>query len=184
MKKQFLLIGTAAIIAFSACNDASTDSTTTTDSAAANTTTSTTTGPTTGTEIANFSTRSFVDVKTNKPVKLKWDAERRYYTDESGNQPYFYYDHATKDTFDYWGRRLNDYLIYENNDYTVDESRWSTTNISGTTTGDTTTITTGTGDIKIKAGDTKIKAKDGKYKEKTDTSKVKVTDDKMKVKER
>lgn len=180
MKKQFLLMGTAAIIAFSACNDASTDSTTSSDSATVNTTTTTqtTTGPTQGTEIANFSSRSFMDVKTNKPVKLKWDTERRYYTDETGNQPNFYYDPATKDTFDYWGRRLNDYLIYDNNEYTVDESRWSTTNDMSGTTGDRTS------DTKIKTDDTKVKVKDDKYKEKTDTSKLKVTDGKMKVKER
>ncbi len=180
MKKQFLLMGTVAILAFSACNDSSTDSTTTSDSAAANTTTQTSTGPTAGTEIANFSSRSFVDVKTKKPVKLRWDAERRYYTDESGSQPYYYYDPATSDTFDYWGRRLNDYLIYENNDYRVDESRWSTTNDMSVTT-DTSRTTTGT---TTGTGDTKVKAKDDKYKEKTDTSKLKVTDDKMKAKSR
>ena len=187
MKKQFLLIGTAAILAISACNDTSTDSTTTTDSTAANTATTGTqsTGTTTGTEIANFSTRTFMDVKTNKPIKLKWDAERHYYTDESGNQPYYYYDPASHDTFDYWGRRLNSYLTYNNGDWTLDESRLSSSsNISTGTTSDTVTVSTSGGSTTTGSGDTKIKAKDDKYKEKTDDSKLKVTDDKMKVKDK
>lgn len=177
MKKQLFLLGTAAILGFAACNDSATDSTTTTDSTANNmSTATTTTGPTRGTEIANFSSRTFMDVKTNKPIKLRWDAERSYYVDESGSQPYYYYDPATKDTFDYWGRRLNSYLIFDNGDWRVDEERFST-GATVTVTDTSTTSTSGTGDLKIKA-------KDDKYKEKTDSTKLKVTDDKMKVKER
>ena len=177
MKKQFFLLGAAAaILGFAACNDSATDSTTTTDSTAATTATSTATGPTRGVEIANFSGRTFMDVKTNKPVKLRWDAERYYYVDESGNQPYYYYDPATKDTFDYWGRRLNDYLIYDNNDYRVDESRIPSIDVNVSTTTDTSTSAA--------SGNLKIKATDDKYKEKTDTSKLKVTDDKMKAKKK
>jgi hypothetical protein len=115
-----------------------------------------------------------MDVKTNKPVSLRWDTAHYYYVDESGSQPYFYYDPATRDTFDYWGRRVNSYLINNNGDWTVDETRWSTDNMSTTT--DTTTTST--------SGDLKVKAKDDKYKEKTDTTKLKVTDDKMKVKDK
>jgi hypothetical protein len=181
MKKQFFLLGAVAIFSFAACNNNGSDTTTTTDSTAnANTTatTATSTGPTTGTEIANFSSRSFVDLKTKKPIKLKWDAEKHYYTDESGNQPYYYYDPASHDTFDYWGRRLNNYLTYSNGDYTIDESRMSSSDMSTTTTADTSTTSGATGG----SGNMKIKAKDDKYKEKTDSSKLKVTDKNMKVK--
>lgn len=173
MKKQFFLLGAAAILGFAACSDSSTDSTTTTDSTA-NTATATTTGPTRGTEIANFSSRSFMDVRTNKPITLRWDTVHYYYVDETGNQPYFYYDPATKDTFDYWGRRLNDYLIYENNEWRVDESRIPAIDVTVTTDTSTTSA----------SGNLKIKATDDKYKEKTDTSKLKVTDDKMKAKKK
>ena len=173
MKKQFILLGAAAIFGFAACNDSGTNTTTTTDSTA-NVTATTTTGPTRGTEIANFSTRTFMDVKTNKPIKLHWDTVHYYYVDESGSQPYFYYDPATKDTFDYWGRRLNDYLIYENNEYRVDESRMPPMEMSVST--DTSSSSA--------SGNLKIKATDDKYKEKTDTSKLKVTDDKMKAKKK
>ena len=117
MKKQFFLLGAAAILGFTACNDSATDSTTTVDSTANTATTQTATAPTRGVEIPNFASRTFMDVKTNKPVKLRWDTVHYYYVDDSGSQPYFYYDPATKDTFDYWGRRLNDYIIYENKSY-------------------------------------------------------------------
>ena len=161
---------------FAACNDTATESTTTTDSTA---TTTTTSGPTMGSEIANFSTRTFVDVKTNKPLKLRWNAEKFYYEDETGNQPYYYYDPATSDTFDYWGRRLNSYLSTNNGEWIIDESRWSTENMSNTMNStDTTTTST------LASGDIKIKAKDDKYKEKTDSTKLKVTDNKIKVKDK
>lgn len=174
MKKQFFLLGAAVILGFAACNDTATDSTTTTDSMANTMATQSTSTPNRGVEIANFSTRSFMDVKTKEPVKLRWDAERYYYVDESGNQPYYYYDPATMDTFDYWGRRLNDYLIYENNDYRIDESRIPAIDVNVSMDTSTTSA----------SGDLKIKATDDKYKEKTDTSKLKVTDDKMKIKKK
>jgi hypothetical protein len=180
MKKQFFLLGAAAILGFAACNESSTDSTTTTDSSANTTTATTSTTMTRGTEIANFSGRTFMDVKTNKPVTLRWDTSHYYYTDESGAQPYYFYDPATSDTFDYWGRRVNTYLINNNGDYTIDETRWSTDNPTSTM-GDTGTSSTSSSST---SGDTKIKATDDKYKEKTDTSKLKVTDDKMKAKKK
>jgi hypothetical protein len=178
MKKQFFLLAAAAIVGFAACNDSSTDTTTTTDSTAANTTATVPTTMTRGTEIANFSSRTFMDVKTNKPVTLRWDTSHYYYTDDSGSQPYYFYDPATSDTFDYWGRRVNSYLINNNGDWTFDETRWSTDNPTSTM-GDT-----GTSSSSSASGDTKIKATDDKYKEKTDTSKLKVTDDKMKTKKK
>ncbi len=181
MKKQFLLIGTAIIMGFTACNDnsktettANADSTVTTN--AGDTTVSTTTTTTTTTKtvrpIENFERRTFYSVKTKKPVKLRMDTVYHYYVDATTNQQpdYYYYDPATKDTFDYYGRRLNNALIMANGDYTIDESR-ITMQTDNTSTGNT-------------MDNTKVKAKDDKYKEKTDTSKMKVNNDKMKMKKK
>ncbi len=179
MKKQFLLIGSALIIGFAACNDNSTETTANTDSTvmtnAGDTTVSTTTTTTTTKTvrpIENFERRTFYSVKTKKPVKLRMDTVYHYYVDASTNQypDYYYYDPATKDTFDYYGRRLNNALIMNNGDYTIDESRISM-ETDNSSTGNT-------------MGDTKVKAKDDKYKEKTDTSKMKVTNDKMVIKKK
>lgn len=173
MKKQLILLSALAVIGFTACNDGTTPDATTTDS----TTTTTTNVERKGMMIANFDTRTFVDLKTKKPIKLKWNAEKYYYEDETGNQPYYYYDPAANDTFDYWGRRLNSYLTYSNGDYMLDETRMPAEDMSNT---DTTNMNT----IKTNDGDTKIKQTDDKYKEKTDTSKLKVTDDKLKIKKK
>lgn len=172
MKKQFLLLGAAAIMGFAACNDSGNTTTTSTDS-----TNTMSNVERKGTEIANFATRTFMDLKTNKPIKLHWDTVHYYYVDESGSQPYYYYDPATNDTFDYWGRRLNNYLTLSNGDYIIDETRLSASDMSNTSM-DTTTSTT------TNSGDSKVKSTDDKYKEKTDTSKLKVTDDKMKAKKK
>lgn len=173
MKKQFFLLGAMAILGFTACNNSGTNNTTATDST---TTTTQSTVEKRGAMIPDFATRTFMDLKTNKPIKLHWDTVHYYYVDETGNQPYYFYDPAAKDTFDYWGRRLNNYLTYSNGDYMVDESRMpSSADMSTMTSTDTATNTTTPDNIKIKS-------KDGKYKEKTDTSKLKVTEDKMKVK--
>ncbi len=172
MKKQFFLMGAAAILALAACNDnASTDTTTKTDSTLAPTdssvTTTTTTTTRSATPIANFERRTFYNVKTKKPVKLRMDTVLHYYVDVATNQQpdYYYYDPAAKDTFDYYGRVLNNALMYNNGDYTLDETRIV---MPADNTSD----------------NTKIKATDNRYKEKTDTSKVKVTGNKMKVKKR
>lgn len=175
MKKQFFLMGAAAILALAACNDNATDTTAKTDSTVTTnpgdttiqTTTTTTTTTKTVRPIANFERRTFYNVKTKKPVKLRMDTVLHYYVDVTTNQQpdYYYYDLAAKDTFDYYGRVLNNALINNNGDYTVDETRIV---MPADNTSD----------------NTKIKATDNKYKEKTDTSKVKVTDNKMKVKKK
>lgn len=173
MKKQFFLLGTAAILGFVACNDSGTANTTAKDS-----TTTTTTQTNTerrGAMIANFDTRAFMDLKTNKPIKLHWDTVHYYYVDKSGSQPYYYYDPIAKDTFDYWGRRLNGYITSSNGDYMLDESRMPAMDMS-TPAMDTSSAST--------SGNMKIKSKDDMYKEKTDSSKLKITDDKMKVKKK
>lgn len=178
MTKQFFLLGAVVVFGLIACNDSGTDGTTTTDS----TTTTTTNVEKKGTQIANFTTRTFMDLKTNKPIVLHWDTTHYYYVDESGNQPYFYYDPASKDTFDYWGRRLNSYLNYSNGEYMVDESRLPVSDapvpvMDSTTPNMDTTSATNSGNLKVKSTD-------DKYKEKTDTTKLKVTDDKMKAKKK
>ncbi|MEO5781689.1 MAG: hypothetical protein ABIQ07_00370 [Ginsengibacter sp.] len=173
MKKQLFLLGCVATLSFAACNDSGTDTTTAKDS-----TTTTTTQTNTerrGAMIANFDTRKFMDLKTNKPVKLHWDTVHYYYVDDSGTQPYYYYDPIAKDTFDYWGRRLNGYITSSNGDYMLDESRMPAMDMSAPTMDTASTST---------SGDMKIKSKDDMYKEKTDSSKLKITDDKMKVKKK
>lgn len=173
MKKQFVLLGAAAIFAFAACNDNSKDSTTTNtdttatahgDSAVQTTTTTTTR---TAYPISNFEHRTFYSVKTHKPVKLRMDTVNHYYVDVTTNQQpdYYYYDPATKDTFDYWGRRLNNALILNNGDYTIDESRLSSEYTTPQSTTPTTTTTTDTSTMNASnAGKTKMKAKDDKVK--------------------
>ncbi|MDB5224309.1 MAG: hypothetical protein JWN83_2976 [Chitinophagaceae bacterium] len=170
MKKQFFLLGAAAIFGFAACNDNGTTTATTTDTTATNpgdttiqTTTTTTTTTKTVHPIANFERRTFYNVVTHKPVKLRMDTVLHYYVDVSTNQEptYYYYDPATKDTFDYWGRVLNNALINNNGDYTVDETRLS----SDYTTPSTDTVkmsTDNSGKMKMKAKDdkTKVKTKD------------------------
>jgi hypothetical protein len=178
MKKQFLLLGTAAIFAFAACNDNGTSTTTNKDTTVAtapgdsSVTTTTTTTTRTAYPISNFEHRTFYSVKTHKPVKLRMDTVLHYYVDVSTNQQpdYYYYDPSTKDTFDYWGRRLNNALILNNGDYTIDESRLSseyTTPPTTTTPTTTTTVDTSAnnpGKMKMKAKDdkTKVKTKDNK----------------------
>src|SRR5438045_3431958 len=151
MKKQFFLLGAAAIFGFAACNDNGTSTTTNKDTTATASgdsavTTSTTTTTRTAYPISNFEHRTFYSVKTHKPVKLRMDTVNHYYVDVSTNQQpdYYYYDPATKDTFDCWGRRLNNALILNNGDYTIDESRLSSEYTTPQTTPPTTTTTVDT----------------------------------------
>ena len=181
MKKQFLLLGAAAIFAFSGCNDNGSSTTTNTDTTAATTasgdsavTTTTTTTTRTAYPISNFEHRTFYSVKTHKPVKLRMDTVNHYYVDVTTNQQpdYYYYDPATKDTFDYWGRRLNNALIMNNGDYTIDESKLSSEYSTPPTTTPTTTTTTTTSDTATaNAGKMKMKAKDDKTKIKSKDNK-------------
>lgn len=176
MKKQFFLMGAAAILGFAACNDNGTSNTTKTDTTTTNpgdttiqTTTTTTTTTKTVHPIANFERRTFYNVVTHKPVKLRMDTVLHYYVDVSTNKEpdYYYYDPSSKDTFDYWGRRLNNALINNNGTWTIDESRLTDNNSmsNNSTSTDTSSMSTsGTGKMKMKAKDdkTKIKTKDNK----------------------
>lgn len=173
MKKQLFLMGAAAILGFAACNDNGTSNTTKTDSTTTNpgdttiqTTTTTTTTTKTVHPIANFEHRTFYNVKTHKPVKLRMDTVLHYYVDISTNKEpdYYYYDPASKDTFDYWGRVLNDALIMNNGDYTIDESRLSSDNTTPTQSTDTGSMNSAS---KMNNGKMKMKQKDDKMKIKT-----------------
>lgn len=177
MKKQFFLIGTAAILGLSACNNDSTNSTTNTDSTKTNmgdttvqTTTTTTTTTKTYHPITNFEHRTFYSVATKKPVKLRVDTVNHYYVDVSTNQEpdYYYYDPATHDTFDYWGRRLNNALINNNGTWTIDESKLTEDNtMSNTSNMSNMTSDTAMNSNNMNNGKMKMKVKDDKIKMKT-----------------
>ena len=167
MKKQLFVIGAAAVLGCAACNDnGSTSNTTKSDSVTTqpgDTTVQTTTTTTTTTKtvhpIANFEHRTFYNVKTHKPVKLRMDTVMHYYVDMSTNHEpdYYYYDPATKDTFDYWGRRLNNALVNDNGNWTLDESKIDAeyNTPSTTATSDTASMNTTNPNSKMK-----IKQKD------------------------
>ena len=177
MKKQFFLMGAVAILGFAACNDnGSTNTATTTDTTVAtnpgDTTVQTTTTTTTTTKtvhpIANFERRTFYNVKTKKPVKLRMDTVLHYYVDVSTNKEpdYYYYDPSSKDTFDYYGRRLNNALMMNNGDFTIDESRLSNDNM-GSTGGAMSTATDTSSMSNMNSGKMKMKQKDDKTKMKS-----------------
>ena len=174
MKKQLFLIGTAAVIGLAACNDNGTATKTTTDTTVVatnpgDTTIQTTTTTTTTTKIvhpiANFEKRTFYNVKTRKPVKLRMDTVLHYYVDVTTNKEpdYYYYDPSAKDTFDYYGRRLNNALIMNNGDYTIEESRLAPEYTTNTSTPSADTMNTNMNNN----SKTKIKQKDDKTKIKT-----------------
>jgi hypothetical protein len=181
MKKQFFLIGTAAMLSLAACNDNATTDTTMKDSTVTtnpgDTTVQTTTTTTTTTKtvhpIANFEKRIFYNVVTKKPVKLRMDTVLHFYVDVTTNQQpdYYYYDPAAKDTFDYYGRRLNNALMNENGTWRLDESRITDDGMNMNTDNSSNTISNDTSVNNSKMNSTnskmKIKVKDDKTKMKT-----------------
>ena len=189
MKRQSAFITAITFFALSACNPTTTTTTTPNsdtmhlnagDSSMTKTTTTTTTQVTVH-QIPNFDRRTFYNVKTHKIVKLKIDTVNHYYMDMSSNSKpdYFYYDPIAHDTFDYQGRVVNNALILNNGDYSLDESR-----LSSSTQDMGNNMDTSMHSDHMNNGNSKIKQKDDKYKEKTDNSKVKVTDKMVKVKEK
>ena len=178
MKSKLLAIAIAASIVWTACNGTDTDTTTsdslvstTTDAPTDNTTTDAGTGNTTTDASTNRSTSfdesgSYVDLKTNKPIRLKHKEGSEDLVDYETNEPYtyFFYNPATKDTFDRSGNIVNHYLIKTGDgEYTLDGKRWKIKKDSD-------------GDIKMKDGDeTKIKydASSGKTKIKTEDTTIK-----------
>jgi hypothetical protein len=189
-KKLFGIGGILALFTIAACNNgentSATDSTTvsTGTTEAGTTSTSTTSGRSTTFQVDPSA--SYVDLRTGKSVKLKVDTVTKYVVDEVTNQPIMYFiNPATNDTFDRSGRVVSHALVRgTNGDYTVDESRLTTSNSdnSGTnmSSGDTTTSdNSASGGT---TGNTKTKIKDDKFKQKTDTSVLKVKDGKIKAK--
>lgn len=174
MKTKIFSIAIAAAVIATACNDSSTE-TTSSDSSSVNTSS----GTTGSTETSNSSTEtttslnssfdesgSYVDLKTNKPVRFKRSPDSQYLVDFETNEPfsYFFYNPATRDTFDRYGNVVNTYIMKGTDGmYTLDENRWKTRVDSD-------------GDIKMKDGDetkVKIDASSGRVKVKTADTTIK-----------
>ncbi|HEV8081837.1 MAG: hypothetical protein H0W12_07305 [Chitinophagaceae bacterium] len=177
MKKQFLFLSATVLIGLSACNDdGKTTDTTTTATNPGDTTIKTTTTTTTTMSvhpIANFEHRTFMNIKTGKPVKLRIDTVNHYYVDVVTNKEpdYYYFDPATHDTFDYMGRVLNNAIMMNNGSYTVDETRLMPQDNMQTPAPETK-MTDNKMTDNGKSGNLKIKQTDDKYKKKTDSSKL------------
>lgn len=179
-RNTFFMAAALAIAILSACNSGdnknTTDSTTTTTSTAQTGGTTTTT-----TRQINFDpSASYVDI-SGKSMKLRVDTVHHYVVEEVTNQPVtFYINPATHDTFDQSGRVVTGALVKgDNGQYSVDESRITSTgddmSTGTTTTQSSTTPTTDMSDVDKM-----------KMKSKTDsgTTKVKVKDDKIKIKQK
>jgi hypothetical protein len=175
MKKNLILFG--ALFFAVACNNSDSETTTTTDSSAAAGTTGTTDesteasmGSSSSASLEKFDeSASYVSLNTKKPVKIKRDMSRGYVVDYETNEPlnYYFYNPATRDTFDWSGNVVNGYLMKGNDGtYKLDESRWRIKVDED-------------GDIKAKDGDDskiKIDASTGEAKIKTDSTKRKSKD--------
>jgi hypothetical protein len=173
MKKNLILI--AALFFVTACNNSDSETATSTDSLATsaeateNAETSAT-GSSSSASLEKFDeSASYVSLTTKKPVRVKKDISRGYIVDYETNEPlnFYFYNPATRDTFDWSGNVVNGYLMRgTDGTYTLDESRWRVK-------------VDDDGDIKAKDGDDskiKIDASSGEAKIKTDTSKKKSKD--------
>src|SRR6266487_6826403 len=91
MKKQFILLGTAVMFLCAGCNNETKTDTTNSDTTlnkvdtSAMPITTTTTTTTTTSTIPNFEHRSFVSLKTKKPIKLRQDTVTHVYVDMTTN---------------------------------------------------------------------------------------------------
>ncbi len=172
MKKEFLTVSAAVLLAVTACNN-DTSNTAKSDSVV-NTTTTEAATPMTNTTTYRLENRKLVSLGSSKPITLRYDTVHYYYVDANTNeQPMgYYYDPETKDTFDYRGYHVNNALVYRNGDYTLDETRLM----------DDEYNTEARNYTSKSADGTKVKVNENAYKEKTDSSKIKITDRKTKVK--
>lgn len=176
-------MGAAAILALSACNDTGTTTATNSDTTKmgmnpGDTTVTTTTTTTTKTfhAIPHFENRTFYNVATHKPVKLRMDTVLHYYVDVVTNKEpdYYYYDPSAKDTFDYYGRRLNNALMNNNGTWTVDETRIMNDDMgtsNGSMSNDNSNMSTDTMSKMNNDSKMKMKVKDDKTKMKTKNDK-------------
>ncbi len=182
MKKTFLLTS-ASLIILAACNSNSDKTTTNTDSTIAvnadsvTKTTTTTVSKTTYSK-RRLETAKLVDIKTKQAIVLVYDTVHYYYVDsKTMQQPKsYYFDEATKDTFDYRGYLVNNSLIMKDGDYMVDETKLFENPYNVEVRSN---ITAAPNPAEV---DKKIKTNGNSYKEKTDTSKIKITDNKTKIK--
>ncbi|MDB5192658.1 MAG: hypothetical protein JWQ96_2221 [Segetibacter sp.] len=160
-------------------SETSTDSTTTGSTAASTGETSEAT--TSGTVTSSVTEGSYINLSTGKPVQVKKEESSGYAWDATLNEPIeFYISPATKDTFDKWGRVVNNYIVYtDDGRYTIDQNKWKTKVDSDGDfkakdgEGNKIKYDESTGKVKVKSADgSKEKLKDDKYKSKTDTSKT------------
>ena len=182
MKKKFLL-ASASIIMLAACNSGTDKTTTTSDTttvANADSVTKTTTTTVSKTTYSKrrLETAKLVDIKTKQAIVLVYDTIHYYYVDsKTMEQPKsYYFDEATKDTFDYRGYLVNNSLILKDGDYTVDETKLFD-NPYNVEVRSNISATPAPAEV-----DKKIKTNGNSYKEKTDTIKIKVTGNKTKIK--
>lgn len=187
MKKFFMPLALAMGVCLASCggsgNQTTSDSTTTTTTSAgtegsASTSTDASTGSSSSTAASGSSSRPtkeyYMDLSTNKRVKVQRDEASGRYLNSETHQPIdYYYDPETNDTFDVQGRVVNMALTRgAGGKYSVDESKIKVQ---------------GDDDLKMKSadGNTKVKLEtDGDAKIKTDSSKIKVRDGKITEKKR
>lgn len=172
MKKQYLILGLAVSAFWAACGGETKDETSVDSTSTTTIEVPATTQPAGYQSSQKMNTNfdesgSYVDLKTNKPVRLKKGDNTTSLMDAETNQPYSYYFYspATRDTFDRWGNVVNNYLIRGNDGgYMVDEGRWEMKvdedgDIKMKDHDDTKIkYDASSGQTKIKTGDTTIKS--------------------------
>ncbi|MFP5039366.1 hypothetical protein [Parasediminibacterium sp. JCM 36343] len=177
MKKSILVTSAAAVLMVVACNN----NTTPANAVAPNADSAVTTTTTTKTVYSKrrLEGTKLVDIQNNKTIVLKYDTVHYYYVDAATNEPpkSYYYDEATKDTFDYRGYLVNNSLIAKDGNYTVDEAKLMDNPYNVEVKKDMVIVT-----APDSAVSKKMKDNGNAYKEKTDTSKVKITSRKTKIK--
>ena len=188
MKKQFFYIAAVLVLISISCNNNDKDDSVraTGDSIpdsppAMNPGDSTvSTSPDTNTQ---RETPVYMEVKSNKSVKIKRDEQTHSYVNAMTGQPLsFYYDPVNHDTFDSRGRIVSNALLLKNGVYSIDETKLKSKDDAIKMKNDQVKLKMNGVDGTIKDKEIKIKDKDDLYKEKTDSTKLKVKSDKMKMK--
>lgn len=173
MKKTFVILGMAAAMAWSSCGEnknetVATDSSSTMDnsSAMASDNSATNIEPTVAVNKSFNTGGSYVDLRTNKPVKFKVDSSSQHLLNYETDEPfdYYFYSPASRDTFDRFGNVVNNYLLKDAQGvYTLDEKRWKVKQDSDgdikmkDEDGNKVKYDASSGKTKMKDGDTTIK---------------------------
>ena len=132
MKRTFAMIGLAAALTWSSCGEnkneiVSTDSSMNSTSSMSSDHGAAMSEPSVAVN-KSFNTRgSYVDLRTNKPLKFKVDSSSRYLLNYETDEPfdYYFYSPASRDTFDRFGNVVNSFLFKDAKGiYTIDEKRW------------------------------------------------------------